>query len=253
MRNGDHTRLLLDGPIGSGKSATLLQLSDYLLRGQRKDSGKIIIYSSRLSRWTAGYYPYQQNKVNLEEYDQLQLALEIMKQIAICNHDLPITELISQAEENADLVIQNLKQILELITANQAQTFILVDELDALFAPTGYRDINGQPLSIERLSVLKLMRDFYSNPKFILIGAFCRSNPALIDSKINGTLLKASIERLSYFSDDEIFHLLEYYKSLGQITQKVSSNYARKIRFVSGGSGSKILPATHYDVVYQRY
>ena len=256
MRNRHHhhtVRLLLDGPVGSGKSVTLLQLSDYLLRSRRKDSKEFIIYSSRLSRWTAGYYPYQQNEGNPQEYDQSQLAIEIMKQIAVCNHELPtINDMISQAEENSVFAIQNLKQILEIISTSQGQTFILVDELNALFAPTGYRDINSQPLSIERLPVLKMMRDFYLNPKFTLIGAFCHSNPALVDSKLNGTLLEASVESLPYFSDNEVFCLLEYYKSLGQLTQKVSPKYAQKIRFISGGSGGKILPATHYDVVYQR-
>lgn len=248
LRAEPEQRILLDGPTGTGKSATLLQLADYLVKTRKSDSKEMVIYLGRVGRWTAGYYPYQQSKTNPAEYLQPELATDIMRLLTISVHDTS-----PPSEANPEAAIDNLQRMLGLLAGDKERVLLLIDDLDALFAPTGYHDVDGNPLSVERMPVLRMMRSLFLDTKATIIAAHCRSNPALVDSRLNGTIFKASVERLSYFTAAEVQSVLDYYKALGHVPQEVSPKFAQKIHFVSGGSAGKILPAAHYDSVYQRY
>lgn len=261
-------RVVLDGPVGTGKSATLLQILDASLptatTGQR-----VIIYVPRLASWTAGYYPYRVSERTPSDYDQPDLALALLEATVALNPALlPFAGLLAEARKSPSHAVPAMEQMLKDFARLSQPKLLLLDNLNALYAPTGYRTVDSAPLDIDRLSVPRALRDLVSNPAVSLIGANSYSNPALAASALQrdsqaqaGPEMRTSSvpfvpsarwETLSYFSPTEVQTILEYYHALGHVFAPLTRTYAHKIHFLSGGSGTKILSALNYDSVYKK-
>lgn len=197
-----------------------------------------------MSRWIAGYYPYYFNSVT-QEYEQPELALEFLKM------NTELNPFLQSAGETGEKTIDHLADFLKRIESSKSTVIILADEVNSLVSPLAYRDIDSNPLKIDKMPVLRMLRDFVQNPRYQLVAALCNNNPQLSLYDLTSTL-QATEVKLDYFDDQEVFELLKYYQSLGQIANSVFDlRYARKIRFVSGGCGSKLLSSAHYEAVYQ--
>lgn len=248
-------RLVLMGPVGVGKTTTMLQLADYLVQG-RGNTDKIdtVVYFPRVARWSAGYYPYSPSPLDSSMYDQPDLAIEIMKQIANTNLHLPLAELIAQAEADPLQALDILKNrfLGQIQSSSSGRLFIFVDEINALYAPTGYFDVTSKELPVEKLSVLAAVRDFIENSKSVLVAAESNA-PNFSKFMLPVEAFSGEPVRLDYFSTLEVQGLLNYYHQIGQVNMGINSAYAEKIRFVSGGAAHRILSAAHYDSVYQRH
>lgn len=241
--------IIIDGPAGCGKTATLLQLADFLNTWESRGNTLLFVFP-RISRWTAGYYPY--TGPNGDMYDQVELAKEILE---ITQKFNPNSVLIKGLVEKSKSAGANaIKCLEELFEEAPSGSFILADEVNALWAPTSYRGTNSKPLLVGSLSIVSAAKSFLCSGKHKLIGANCNSNPALVDHTLGKTTLaEAQWISAPYYSADEIRHLLNYYKSLGQIFKDtISDNFVEKMRLVSGGCGKKLLPAIQYDLVYKR-
>lgn len=182
------------------------------------------------------------------------MALEIVQQILALNPPLQSSlgpDYTNSAEANPALAPQLLTRCLASI--QEQPCILLVDEINALYAPTAYRSVDGEPLGIAHLSVLKAMRSFFERPSehTLLLGALCH-DPGLQKYIIpRRALATTQTIRLNYLTRVEVKHLLAYYRAMGHVLQDVDSeDFAEKIRFVSGGAGDKILSATAYDGVY---
>lgn len=251
---GGAVRILLQGPMGVGKTTSLLQLADYLWQHRSWTNGaEVIVYFPTLARWTAGYYPYLQSRADPAVYDQPELALEIMKQIAKSNAHLALEGLIAQAvadPSQASNLLQS--RFLASLRSASSRLVILADEINALYAPTGYFDVESKGLSVERMSVVRAMREFIEDSSQVLVAAESNA-PSFSKHPVPVATLQCEPQRLGYLSTGEVKSLLEYYRKIGHVVGDVDSAYAEKIRFVSGGTVHRILPAAHYDAVYQRY
>lgn len=247
-------RTILDGPVGSGKSATLLLILNHLICARKENAESnnydVLLYFPRMSRWIAGYYPYYH--VNTV-YEQPELAKDILKLTRLLNPHLlasgqPPREASTSDTEN---VITDLSELLGELS--RRKVLILADEVNALFSPLSYRDVDSKQLSFDRMPVLQLIRDFILDHRHSLLGATCNSKPELSILDLKGPLQLNHEEKLTYFNAKEIRPLLSYYQSLGHVAgNPINDRYAQKIQFVSGGCGNKILPALQYDQVYQR-
>ncbi len=208
----------------------------------------------RLRRWTAGYYPYRQSGHAAKLYDQPELALEIIQQILALNPSLHSSlgpDYADSAKANPALAPQLLTKCLASI--QEQPCILLVDEINALYAPTAYRSVEGEPLGVAHLPVLQTMRSFFERPSehTLLLGALCH-DPGLQKFMIPPRALSTTqTTRLDYLSRAEVKSLLAYYHSTGHVLQDVNSDdFAEKIRFISGGAGDKVLSAATYDGVY---
>ena len=246
----DCPRIVLDGPSGSGKSSTLLQLLDLQLQRHKKSPNKVLFYFPRISRWTAGYYPYMSDGGSPPAYVQPDLAMEILGTTALLNPILDLSSPISEIRSCPRRAFEIFSGAMDSLS--NRKVLIFADDINALYCSTSYRDIASCPLSIDQLPVIRLVRTLIENTTSSFVAAVCRSDPLLIDSTLRVEDLSSTTECMSYLTAEETLPLLAYYKSLGRVAPKVDAEYAQRIQLVSGGSMSKILPAIDYDQVYQK-
>lgn len=268
---GGASRILVDGPPGSGKSVIGLQVLDHLLlsfgRGKNDDDDDkslVCCYFPRVSRWTAGYYPYHQSSRQSStpnEYDQPELAIEILKLLKMLNPQFSsIEQILSDSQLEPKRAVQNFEEALRMISLfkdKKCMVVIVIDEVNALYSPTtAYRDADSKKISIDRLPVLRLLRDFITNQQHDLLAITSRSNPNL--SELSPTTTRKDLNCESFQLKDstveQVQALLNYYKSLGHVPiPQVDYQYSQRIRFLSGGRCSKILPSVNYNFIYKKY
>ncbi|PJF20066.1 hypothetical protein PSACC_00106 [Paramicrosporidium saccamoebae] len=205
-----------------------------------------------MSRWIAGYYPYYLHN-QTQEYDQPELALEVLKYASKLNPGLELEGALAECSKDPKCARLHLAELFKRLDNSESRVFIFTDEVNALYSPLAYRDVDSKPLQMERMPVLKMLKELIQNPRHKLVAALCNDNPQLSLFDLRSELKASSVETLEYFNDHEVYSVLKYYQSLGHVSNEpFDSRFARKIRFVSGGCGSKILPAVYYNSVYQK-
>jgi hypothetical protein len=205
-----------------------------------------------MSRWIAGYYPYYFNS-QTREYEQPELALEILQHVSKLNPGLGLEVAVADCSKDSKNAQSYLAELVQRLDNSESRVFIFADEINALYSPLAYRDIDSRPLQIERMPVLKMLKELIQDPRHKLAAALCNDNPQIGLFDLSSEVKASSVETLEYFNEHEVYSMLKYYQSLGHVSAKpFDSRFARKIRFVSGGCGNKILSAVYYDSVYQK-
>lgn len=231
-----------------------------------------ILYLPRMSRWTAGYYSYLPGKhesdagasASSEEtsssraFVQPDLAWDLLhwNSTSLSMTSSGESALPGDRQLALDLLQKTLLELTVESTASSGRPLVIIaDEINALFAPTGYRDAQGVPLRVEDLVVPRLIKGLISNPQVILLAATCRSNPALAQSTLEGaTDLNASLISLPYFGVEETMALLQYYESIGHLPRQggIDLKYAQRMTFVTGGCPQHLLAYSAYEAIYRR-
>lgn len=238
---------LLDGPKGIGKSSTLLQLVSTAVSST--DPEFLVLYAPSVARWTAGYYPYYQSKADLARFDQPELAKEILELFKFLNKEKMSTELSAVLE--ASDPIEGLSALIEQLSCSGRRALVFFDQVNALYAPTQYRDQNGRTLLAEDMPVLSLMKRLVEDANMTVIAANDRSDPLIRNPDWNSPtskLVQNTID-LKPFSRTEVSNLLAYYRELGH-SYKQNPKYTDIVQFVSGGIPAKIADACNYESIY---
>lgn len=239
--------VLLDGPKGIGKSSTLLQLVAAAISSA--DPEFLVLYAPSVARWAAGYYPYYQSKSEPSKFEQPELAKEILELFKFLNRDRLSAE-IAAIVEAADPVV-GLGALLSHLPTSGKRVLVFVDQLNALYTPTQYRDQRGRTLLPEDMSILSFMKQIVGNPNTAVIAGCDHSDPLIRNPEwdLSATRLTQNTIRLRPFNGDEVRSLLAYYRELGH-SYKESSKYTDIVQFVSGGIPAKIAETCKYESIY---
>lgn len=224
-----------------------------------------ILYLPRMSKWTAGYYSYlpvrQEPRASSEPSDRIFVQPDLAWDILHWNLNtllLPSPNGNTLPEDRQlapDLLQRTLLELAVESTALATPLVIIADEVNALFAPTGYRDAQGKPLTVEDLTVPRLIKTIIHNSQVILLAATCRSNPTLVQSTLEKAAdLNASPISLPYFGVEETMALLRYYEALGHLPRQggIDLQYAQRMNFVTGGCPQHLLAYSAYEAIYRR-
>ncbi len=258
-------RIVIDGARGVGKSAACIQLLQALVRPSPERP--VVLYVGALARLTGGYFPYEKSSRSLGMYDQPKVAAQLLQMMASLNASAPFSKEIERvlADASGDAVgllgsiFQGLASL--DVGGGAPAVVVIVDELDALYAPTGYNDVDGRALAVEGLTVARMLKDLIEGPagrggNVSVVGATCRSNPALVDTTLdaaNGAQLGYKWIDMPLMERGEVQRILEYYREIGHLfVDAVAPSFAEKVRFVSGGNAGKILAAVNYDAIYKK-
>lgn len=238
---------LLDGPKGIGKSSTLLQLVATAISST--DPEFLVLYAPSVARWTAGYYPYYQSKADPTKFEQPELAKEILELFKFLNKDKLSTEL-SALVESAD-PIEGLSALVEHLPNSGKRTLVFLDQMNALYTPTQYRDQTGRTLIAEDMPVLSMMKKLIEDSNLTVVAGNDRSDPLIRNPDWFSTPNRVTQNtiKLSPFSTAEVNSLLAYYRELGH-SYKQNPKYTDIVQFVSGGIPSKIADACKYESIY---
>lgn len=240
---------MLEGPRGIGKSSTLLQLVCALASAQETRQF-LVLYAPSMARWTAGYYPYYKNKDDPTVFDQPELASEIISLFQYINKNLPkeIEEALGSDQEP----VAKLSTLLSTLSNLQSHRPVLVlDQLNALFCSTQYRNEGSMTLVPDNFSVLAALRSAMKNTGFSVVGATCNADPLIREPAWddNAQRLLANKISLQPMSTQEVAVLLEYYRALGH-SYKTSPKYNSLLQFVSGGIPGNLAKACSFEQIY---
>lgn len=220
---GDSKRFLLDGPSGIGKSVSLLQIASVLVQ-----AGKPVLYVPDATKWTDGYYAYYPAVLADGQeaiYEQPELASEILSSLSTAG--LPSRSNFSSIDT------------LEALLHTRTHTLI-VDQVNALYRPTLYRDKDGSPVPVQRMRVLQLFKEaIQSHPN--VVAATSYSSPRLRRSQHSRAFFDGSKVDVPLLTNAETTSLLDYYaRHLGilhpphNVHSPEGEQYVQRKRFLSG-------------------
>ncbi|KAG2171476.1 hypothetical protein INT43_009137 [Umbelopsis isabellina] len=180
------TRIILTGEPGSGRSSVLLQAVSFAL--SRK---WLVIYIPEASVWTNGssaYVPVQ----GTDEFEQPALASNLLQKIKTVNDyilkDINLTKDYHIDRHSAakgtslskllDIGIKDqytaqkvIEALLEEVGNTDTPAIIAVDEVNALYTKTQYRDAESQVVDAYRLRLPRTILDYFSGNKQFKSGA----------------------------------------------------------------------------------
>jgi len=249
IMEGVKQSVLLEGPKGIGKSSTLLQLTCSALASETPKF--LVIYAPSMARWTAGYYPYYQSRESKSVFDQPELAQEILTTFHFMNKNLP-EDIVAILENGKADPIAGLSQLMmHMVDQSSHRVLLVLDQVNALYCTTQYRNQQSSPLTSENFSVLSLFKTAIQDEKFAVVAATCNVDPMLISPNYD-----ASAERLfdnkyelEPFTKEEVSALLAHFRELGH-SHRTGSKFDQLIRFVSGGIPANISKACSYETIY---
>lgn len=239
---------MLEGPRGIGKSSTLLQLVCTAVTAQ--DPQFLVLYAPSMARWTAGYYPYYPNKTDASVFDQPELAAEIISLFHYLNKNLPAQ--VKAVLESESEPIEKLSRLLSTLSGlNSHRTLLVMDQLNALYCPTQYRNQESMTLVPDNFSVLSLLRSALKNEKFSVLSAGCNADPLIRQPTWDETAARMLGKKITLkpMNTQEVEALLEHYRALGH-SYKTSAKYTSLLHFVSGGIPGKVAKACSYEQIY---
>ncbi|KAF9902088.1 37S ribosomal protein S23 mitochondrial [Linnemannia zychae] len=182
-----HSRIVLTGEAGSGKSALLLQTVSHCL-----SAGWIVIYVPKASTWMNSSFAY--NKVaNTTSFVQPLLASNLVGQIQNVNksvldniktsedaivgrHEIqkgtPLNALLEVGVKD-QFAAQDVMEFFMKEISNQKDipTLVAVDEINSFFRPTQYLSQDNKELDPEHLQLSKLFLNYISGKSSFKHGA----------------------------------------------------------------------------------
>lgn len=172
MIDGNESRLIvLEGESGIGKSTTILNVA---LQYHQSDS--VVVYIPNLSSWTCGKYEYESTA---NGYLQPTLCKHVLSELVAWNEN--ILKSLSSPVENQNLLqycqsgISNLKnsnnvlmQVLDhlLSKACDKQILIALDQVNALYTSTVYRDKESAPLTADKFILINKIHSILASTQF---------------------------------------------------------------------------------------
>ncbi|CAG8526658.1 6127_t:CDS:10 [Ambispora leptoticha] len=191
------------GELGTGKSTLLLQSVCYAL-----SSNWIVIYISHAISYVNSSSAYQKVEAT-GEFVQPALAQKLLQQINIVNRsifqniklkqsheiqrnilkkDSPITQLIELGIREESVAFDVLTKFFAEIEQNDTYSVLLaVDEINAFYTRTKYRNVDFTFLDADRFSLIKILLEFFGGQRHFkrgaIIGAISNVFPP-IQSKI---------------------------------------------------------------------
>lgn len=132
------------------------------------------------------------------------------------------------------------------------KVLLAVDQVNALYCPTQYRNPEGATMMPENFIIMKLIKESISNNvDWKIIGSNCNVDPMIRDPTWPSNQLVSNKIELEPFSEEEVKVLLDFYNELGH-AYKTSPKYTSLMKFVSGGKPGKLKDACNYDYIYNQ-
>lgn len=248
-------KIIIDGPNGSGKSVTLMQIYASFKESIKMDEKKLCLYAPNVHKWTTGYFAYYPHD-SAAEFVQPELALEILRLLAICNKGKAAVEGLEKEISEAQLdafnrAIPLYQKTFKQLSEKGIDITIFLDSVNGLIdenSLTSYLDKDGQQLPLKSLP---LCAQIYQMARVKVIGAMTRSNPMLPTCiSVPETITTVTVPN---YNADELKCVLQLYTNLGHcsFTNKSDQFVAFK-SFVSGSNGKKLFKSCEYDSIYYK-
>lgn len=205
-----------------------------------------------VARWTAGYYPYVAAK-EPGQFDQPELAGEILTTFGHLNAAvLPKVPAMAALLKASD-PISSLGLLIEALRSQtQFKVLLALDQVNALYAHTQYRDEQGTTLFTDQFSVMAAIKECLATPSNLtVVGAHCNVDPLVRDYDYTQTQMSSRRVTLKPFNHTEVTALLAHLNRLGH-SYKQSSRYSHLVQFVSGGIPANVVKACSYESIYTR-
>ncbi|KAJ2710325.1 hypothetical protein H4R19_003802 [Coemansia spiralis] len=273
---------VLDGRCGTGKSAELLKLASVAA-----SQGHIVVYVPSTVRWVNSSQPYGPEPGGSGQFVQLELAVELLRTMGgMCRAALvrvplgrsaPLGKRTFSAENTlADVVDAGLQTpglahgALDLLldvasTQTSMPVLVAVDEVNALWCETQYRDQDDTVLPAHRLRLISALLPFFEGTKTLargwVLGATSHTdvrfmpkdlklrldpplatpvaNPDLAKDPRNGSPpanLPFDTIRVDRFSPAEAWALMRFYHTTSIIASPVTEALVAKKWMVSSGN-----------------
>jgi Mitochondrial ribosomal death-associated protein 3 len=167
----DARLIVLDGDSGIGKSTTMLNVAL-----QYHQSESLVLYVPNLSSWTSGKYEFESTP---NGYLQPTLCKHILSELVAWNES--ILKTLSSPVANQTLLqycqsgISNLKSssqvlslVLDHILSNNCdkQVLIALDQVNALYCSTMYRDKESTPVTADKFILISKIHSILSSEQF---------------------------------------------------------------------------------------
>jgi hypothetical protein len=278
---------MLDGKSGIGKSVALFQLAHLLSTPISTPSNMIslIIYIPNLHQWTVGRYPYHPidalKDMRSVEFDQPEISAQVLRSILSLNQNMlkstpegisleqyiqdalksPVDpHAVSETTKLLDRLIHG--DLLQEISKNSIPKVIcIVDQVNSIYSPLSYKMPNGEPISLDRFHVLRIIKKMLHGPSAVnlIITAPSYSDTTLksinpSEFGLSGSDgLKWSITEIPILNQNEMSLILEYYRKLGYIYENnldENSIYVKRKYYSTGGNPHSLFLACAYDNIY---
>lgn len=186
-------------------------------------------------------------------FDQPELAQELVNSFFAANEsavkEIPeLNKICQDAKSNLKGAVDAFDQL--LASLKDYRVLLAIDQVNALFCGTQYRDQSSNPIEIKKLSVLAVLKDFAltQSPNLTFLGATCKSDPLI--RRPLGSLSTLNTIEIEPFTVVEVQALLNFYHSIGHSFKNPSPNYSQLIHFVSGGIPEYLMKACNYESIY---
>lgn len=182
------TRVVLSGRAGCGKSFLMLQLVEHCVMNDW-----IVIYIPRAVKLVDSTTPYEYD-LRTQTYLQPAFSFQTLRRLQAANHtklsalttqkkhvfekrEVPLgtnlTDLIGVAMKEPSLAALILETVMsELSTQTKSPVLFAVDDFQALYCQTAYRDPHFVPIRPYHLSVPRMIMDYASGKRSFAKGAF---------------------------------------------------------------------------------
>ncbi|KZT43187.1 hypothetical protein SISSUDRAFT_1069044 [Sistotremastrum suecicum HHB10207 ss-3] len=197
-RSSASSRFVLEGASGSGKSYTLVQAVEYCYR-----SDWIVIYIPRAIKLVDSSTPYTYN-TRTQTYIQYDAAFQILQRLLTVNREriegltlestaayehlkglkagMTLTSLIEMGLKDKTVVMDILAVVMEELGKQKSRPVLLaVDDFQALYQSSQYRDPNYQIIKSYHLSIPRLILEYASGKRQFargaVVGAISTANP----------------------------------------------------------------------------
>ncbi|CEL61808.1 37S ribosomal protein S23, mitochondrial OS=Schizosaccharomyces pombe (strain 972 / ATCC 24843) GN=rsm23 PE=3 SV=1 [Rhizoctonia solani AG-1 IB] len=196
-------RIALTGAAGSGKSHLLLQAANYAAASEW-----IVLYAPRVISWINSTTPYTYDP-RTKTFQQPELAAQILGQFITANSEIllapstqitkdiknerlgsfskgdPLSALLSVGQKHQSLATEVLAVTLEILgEQTKHPVLIAVDDFQALFCMSRYRDPQYQLISSHHLSLPRMILDYAAGKRTLargaIVGALSSTDPRFI-------------------------------------------------------------------------
>lgn len=187
---------MLSGPAGCGKSVTLFQTAEYCAA-----NGWFVIYVPRAIDWVNSTKPFAFDAAS-QSFMQHTLAQDLLKQIAAFNSealaslsvpteitfarttvakDAPLRELVAVGCNDPNVATSVLRQTLDILgKQDKVPVLLAVDDFQALYRPSSYRDPQYRHIQALHLSMPRLILEYASGQasfaRGAIVGAVSQTN-----------------------------------------------------------------------------
>ncbi|KAL7747961.1 hypothetical protein RI367_006709 [Sorochytrium milnesiophthora] len=253
--------IIIDGAGGVGKSAALLQIVSHA-----QQAGWFVVYVPNAVQLTEGRYPYRKDSTS-ELYEQPQLAVELLTAVRDLNGSLcdkittgqsyqfgdvkvasgsKLTALINAGTKDAEIATPVWAAVLKELSASKSvPVLVAVDQVNALFAATMYKDTASQRLMGTSLSVAHHLAGCFSGQTKLANGTAVGATSKLDTfaqpvSGIRSHVAKDSlVVDLRPYTRDEASSLMQYYRASRMLFSEPNDSLLNKCMLLSAGNGRK--------------